>query len=118
MPKKMKTVSPFRFLDKTKQEMVDIVNKNMRITLKYNKDLVNRVHKRYPLLNEEQIGVIIRNIFTAMRDLLILGKILNFMSFMFDVKLLFFTHKRDGDIFPGCKVSIKTPPPMRKKDNI
>src|SRR5271157_4289870 len=100
----------------TNQEMVDQLNNEYPISLKRNENLVNRVHNRYPLLDKSEIGVIIKAIFTSFRDLLVLGKILNFNNLFFDTKLRFFEHGRGGHIFPALKVCVSTPPKLRNHE--
>jgi hypothetical protein len=114
--KKPKTVKPFYFQDQSHQQVVDYFNKNYPISLKNNQDLVERVYQRYPLIDKSEVGVIIKAVFSSFRDLLILGKVLNFNKLFFDTKLLFFKHRRDGHILPSLKVRISTPPPLRNHD--
>lgn len=114
--KKPKTVIPFSFKEKTNQQMVDYLNDNYPISLKHNEDLVNRVHARYPMLDKSEVGIIIKAVFASFRDLLILGKVLNFNNLFFDTKLHFFEHRRGGRILPSLKVRISTPPKLRNYD--
>ena len=114
--RKQKTVKLFYFRDHSHQQMIDHLNIDKPISLKYNKDLVERVHQRYPLIDKAEVGIIVKAVFGSFRDLLILGKILNFNNLFFDCKLLFFKHRRDGRILPSLKVQIATPPPLRNYD--
>lgn len=115
--KKQKTVVPFSFKYMTHQQMVDYLNENYPISLKHNEDLVERVHARYPLLDKSEVGIIVKAVFASFRDLLILGKVLNFNSLFFDTKLYFFEHRRAGRILPSLKVRMSTPPKLRKHDS-
>lgn len=112
--KKPKVVKPFYFKNHTYKEIVDILNTDNPINLTYNEDLVNRVHARYPLLDKFEVGIIIKAIFQSFRDLMVMGKVLNFNNLFFDAKLHFFSYQRDGHILPSLKVKISTPPPLRK----
>lgn len=112
--KKQKTIVPFSFKEMSKQQMVDYLNDKYPISLKHNEDLVNRVHARYPLLHKSEVGIIIKAIFGSFRDLLVLGKILNFNGLFFDTKLLIFSYCKEGVIFPAIKVQMSTPPHLRK----
>lgn len=112
--KKPKIVKPFFFKDITHQQMVDVLNVDLPISLKYNEDLINRIHERYPLIEKHQISIIVKWIFQSLRDFLVLGKVLNFNNLFFDAKLLMFSHLRNGVTFPAVKVQISTPPPMRQ----
>jgi hypothetical protein len=111
--KKQKTVKPFHFQDLTHQEMVDQLNKENPVNIKYNEDLVNRVYAKYPLIKKSEVSLIIKAVFQSFRDLLILGKVLNFNNLFFDAKLHFFDYRKNGHILPSLKVKISTPPPMR-----
>lgn len=111
--KKPKTVKPYVFKELSHQDVVDLLNKESPINLKYNEDLVNRVHARYPLVNKSDIVLVIMATFQSLRDLLVLGKVLNFNNIFFDTKLFFFDHRRNDRILPSLKIKISTPPPMR-----
>ena len=112
MPK-LKTVKEYYFQEVDRQEMVDQLNRDLPVNIKYNENLVDRVHARYPLLDKTEISVIVKSVFQSIRDLLVLGKVLNFNTLFFDTKLHFFDHRRDGHILPSLKVKISTPPPLR-----
>lgn len=114
--KKPKQVKPFYFKDVSHQEMVEMLNDDHPVNLKYNEDLVNRVHARYPLIEKSQVSIIVKAIFQSMRDLLVLEKVLNFNNLFFDAKLHFFDYRKDGAILPSLKVKISTPPPLRNHD--
>ena len=55
--------------------------------------------------------IIIKSIFQSMRELLILGKILNFHNLFFDTKLHIFNH--NNKLRPALKVKMSTPPSLR-----
>jgi hypothetical protein len=114
--KKQKTIVPFYFKDMTHQQMVDHLNENYPISLKHNEDIINRIHARYPVLDKSEVGIIVKAVFASFRDLLILGKIMNFNSLFFDTKLHFFDYRRAGRILPSLKVRMSTPPKLRKHD--
>lgn len=114
--KKPKTVRPFYFKEIEHQQVVDQLNDEYPVNIKHNEDLVNRVHARYPLIDKTQTSIIIKAIFQSFRDLLILGKVLNFNNLFFDAKLHFFDYRKDGHILPSLKVKISTPPPLRDHD--
>lgn len=111
--KKIKTAKQFFFKNKTHHEIVDLINEELPIGLKKNQDLILRIHARYPLIDKSSISLIVKTVFQSMRELLILGKILNFNNLFFDTKLHFFDHRRNGHILPALKVKISTPPPLR-----
>lgn len=111
---KLKKIKEYYFKDLDRKEMIDQLNNDLPVNIKYNKDLVDRVHARYPLLDKTEVSIIVKAVFQSIRDLLVLGKILNFNTLFFDTKLYFFDHRRDGRILPSLKVKISTPPPLRK----
>lgn len=113
MPKLKKT-KEYYFKEIDRKDMVDHLNSTLPVNIKYNEDLVDRVHSRYPLLDKTEVSVIIKAVFQSIRDLLVLGKILNFNTLFFDTKLYFFDHRRNGRILPSLKVKITTPPTLRK----
>lgn len=114
--KKQKTVKPFFFKDLTHQQMVEVLDHEKPLNIKYNEDLVNRVYARYPLIKKSEVSQIIKTIFRSMRELLVLGKVLNFNNLFFDTKLHFFDYRKNGHILPSLKVKISTPPPLRQQD--
>jgi len=103
----------FSFKDHSKQEMVNQINKDLPISIKYNEDLVNRVYNRYPLINKSEVAIIIKSIFIVIRELLILGKVLSFGDLFFNTQLKFFTFRYKGVIFPSLRVSLITPPKLK-----
>lgn len=114
--KKAKTVAPFSFREESKQEVVDLLNQDYPVNLKYNEDLINRIHQKYPIISKTDVALIVKAAFQGIRDLLVLGKVLNFNTLFFDAKLHFFQYRQRGNILPSLKVKISTPPPMRTND--
>ena len=112
--KKEKKVKPFFFKQLDHQEVIDLLNVDLPVNIKYNEDLVDRVHARYPLIDKTQVSIIVKAIFQSLRDLLILGKVINFNNYFFDMKLFFFPLRRGGRILSSLKVKMTTPPPLRK----
>jgi hypothetical protein len=98
------------------QEVIDLLNQQNPINLKYNLDLVDRVQARYPLLDKSQVSLIIRAIFQSWREFLLLGKTINFFSFFFKCRLFPIKCHRNGVIETRIKVKISTPPPLKKID--
>ena len=115
--KKPKTVKSFYFKSLDHQEVIDQLNKELPVNIKHNEDLVNRIYAKYPLIDKTQVSIIVKAIFQSFRDLLVLGKVLNFNNLFFDTKLHFFDYRKDGHILPSLKVKISTPPPLRQHDH-
>lgn len=114
--KKQKTVKPFYFKDLSHQQMVDQLNTDLPVSTKYNEDLINRIHQRYPTINKYSVALIVREVFQSFRAFLILGKVLNFNNLFFDTKLHFFDYRKDGHILPSLKVKVSTPPKLRRDE--
>ena len=96
--------------------MVDELNNELPISIKYNEDLVDRIHRKYPNLNKSSIALIVKEVFQTFRAFLVLGKIMNFNTLFFDAKLHFFDYRKNGHILPSLKVKVSTPPKMRKDE--
>jgi len=97
------------------KNMVDLLDKECPIDLRYNEDLVDRVHVQYPLASKTEVATVIKEIFNSMRDLLFFGKIFNFHKMFFDTKLYFRAHSKAIKKHRfALRVSMKTPPPLRR----
>jgi len=106
----------YHFRNKTNQEMVDQLNTDRPISLKHNEDLVNRIHARYPVIDKSEVGIIVRAVFQSMRELLVLGNVLNINNLFLGAKLHFFQRPGGGRILPSLKVRMTTPPHLRNHD--
>lgn len=115
--KKPKIVVPFYFKNLSNKEVLDILNKEYPVNIKYNEDIVNRIYARYPFITKTEISIIVKVFFQSLREMLILGKVLNFNKLFFDTKFHFFDYSKNGYIFPSLKVKISTPPKLRNNDN-
>jgi len=113
MTNKSKYEAPV-FNNKTNQEMIDELNSIYPVSIKHNEDLVDRIHARYPLLEKSQISIIVKAVFVSLRDLLILGKTLNFNTIFFATKLMIFKYPRFNKIWPCLKIQMKTAMKIRK----
>lgn len=111
--KKPKTIKPFHFKNISHQEMVDLLNKDLPINIKYNEDLVNRIHAKYPFVSKVDVAIVVKTIFQSIRDLLVLGKIINFHNLFFNTKLYFFDYNKNGYKLPCLKVKTTTSPKLK-----
>jgi nucleoid DNA-binding protein len=116
MPKKLISVTPFFFKDLDHKQVSDLLNTQYPIKLKYNEDLVNRVATKYPLIPKSQVVLIIRAIFSSLRDLLVQGQVLNFLGFLFHCRLEVFTHRKGMVIHPAIKIKLDTSPSLTGKN--
>ena len=114
--KKQKTVIPFYFNNLTHQQMVDLLNKEFPVSVKYNEDLINRVHQKCPDIEKSSIAMVVKEVFQSLRALLVLGKVLNFNNIFFDTKLHFFDYRKNGHTLPSLKVKMSTPPKLRNEE--
>ena len=90
-------------------DIVQEMNEQLPIGLKYMENLIERVHLRYPLIDKTEIVLIIKTTYETMRELLALGCCLNFNKLFFDTWLFFYLKKHR----PCVRVKITTPPPMK-----
>lgn len=104
--KKPKTIKEFFFKE---ANINDKLNTTLPINIKHLESLIERVHKRYPLIEKSEVAIIVKMTFESFRELLVSGCILNFNKFVFNMKLYFFkaTNK------PAVKMKLTTPPPIR-----
>jgi len=103
----------FHFRSNSNQEMVDRLNIERPINLKHNEELINRIHARYPVIDKSEVGIIVKAVFSSIRDLWVLGKVLNFNNLFLGAKLHFFQRPGGGRILPSLKVRLTTPPQLR-----
>ena len=108
----------YHFRNKTNQQVVDELNIEIPINLKYNENLVNRIHARYPVIDKSEVGIIVKSVFQSIRDLWILGNVLNFNNLFLHAKLHFFQRPGGGRILPSLKVRLTTPPELRNHEKL
>ncbi len=120
MPSKKSTVvKPFFFKDHSNEEVLKDLDNYKPIKLSYNEDLLERIYKRYPYLKKKEINLIVRSAFFTIREILLLGNIINFNGLMFDTKMHFIRKKipqikvSKTKIGTFIKVHLGTPPSMK-----
>lgn len=111
---KKKTVKPFYFKELSNEEVSKQLDEDYPINLKYNEELIDRIHAKYPYVSKTEVSIVVKSIFQSIRELLVCGKILNFNKLFFDAKLHFFGYRKDGHILPSLRVKVSTPPHLRK----
>lgn len=116
--RKVKREREFFFNDLSKEEFVEIINQRFPIKFDDDTELVNRIRERYPLLTKKKIRVILISIFETMREFLLLGKVLNFNRFMYDMKVLVSPSflKKFNKLIAVIKVKLKTPTKIKNKE--
>lgn len=95
----------FHFIDISREQFCHLLNDKYPVKLRYNEDLINRIHTRYPLVDKAQIAIVVRGTFESFRDFLFMGKIINLYTLFFDFKA--FVYKKSEKF--SLKSSIKTP---------
>ena len=89
----------------TREHFCKVLNEKYPVKLRYNEDLINRIHARYPLVDKAQIAIVVRGTFESFRDFLFAGKIINLYTLFFDFKA--FVYQKSKKL--SLKSSIKTP---------
>lgn len=111
--KKQKTIKEFFFKELERNDVANLVNKDLPINIKSLEPLINRIYERYPIIDKTQISIIVKTTFETLRELLVLGHILNLNKLAFDMKLHFFPHRLEK-IYAALKIKLTTPPKIRK----
>ena len=65
--------------------MISLVNKELPINLNYNEDIINRIYDKYPLVNKKTIILVVNFTFIALRNFLIIGKVINFFNLFLSI---------------------------------
>jgi len=115
--KKPKVVKPFFFKELSHEEVIDEIDLSMSVRLKKNQDLIDRIYARYNFISKREVIIVVNQVFSSVRSLMVLGNVINLNKVFFDTKLLFFKHLRGGVIFPSLKVKIGTPTVFNKNDS-
>lgn len=105
----------FKYKNKTMDCKVKEINSTLPIRLKYNQDLIDRIYAKYPYIEKHEISNIVLTTFYTIREMLIIGNIINIYNLFFNMKLYFFHASKSGDIISRLKGEITTPPKLRKK---
>lgn len=112
----------YHFKDKTKEEIVEEINKDYPMNLNFNKDYVDRIYDKYPYASKVEIAQIVLATFYCFRELLILGKTINLRHIFPKTKMLFalvhlpYNAKVKGQT-PALYIRTKTTRYFRNKTN-
>lgn len=63
-------------------KFIEILNSKYPISLKENKDLIDRISNKYPYITKTKISLIVKECFYLIRELLFLNKKLYFAEFL------------------------------------
>lgn len=107
MYRRYKRVKPFFFKNKSHEEVANFIDKIMPISLVYNKDLIERIHARYPIRSKAEIAYVVKGVFQAMRHLLILGKVIHFMRYLINFRIYFHLTNQNGYYYSILKLKSK-----------
>jgi nucleoid DNA-binding protein len=112
--KKKYKAETYKYKNRTHREVYDIVEKELPISLKNNENLINQIHERYPILSKTEISIIVKMVFSSLREMLILGKIINIRTILAYMRLSFnkvvFKNKKNQI---NVKVKLHTPDNLR-----
>lgn len=108
--KKVKIAPVFHFKEQSKEDMIESLNAEFPLNLKDLAPLVDRIHEKYPYIDKSEISLIVKATFESIREFLVLGYVINFNKFLFDMKLHFYRIKEKI----GVKVKAKTPPKFKE----
>lgn len=108
-----KPVKPFQFQDDGKplRQALDPVK------VSHYPDLVERIHAKYPFIDQTQIATIVLATFEIMRELLLRGCILTIKKLVTDCKLHFFQHIEGGVAYSAVKIKTGTTTKWKTKEN-
>lgn len=91
-PKKRRQQIDMFYKDMSTEDLIELLDTDFPISLKYNQDLVERISIRYPILPKKDVAIIVKGVFNSFRDLLVMGKRLTFEKLFSDAHL-FMTKK-------------------------
>lgn len=109
MHKKRLETDIFYFKDMTKQEVVDLLDREHPINLRHNQDLLERVYARYPFISKTEISLIVKTTFQSIRELLVLNHSLYFCTVFCNVKLRFNRRRDKKGLFTVLRAQLSTP---------
>ncbi len=112
--KKIKKTTKLIFNEMTDQELIQIINRDYPINIMFLEKIIDRIYAKYPLIDKIEISIIVKAVFESIREFLILGYIINFNRFIFDMKLHAFEFATKTKVYLGLKVKTTTPPSIRK----
>lgn len=101
----------------SRSDLVNLLNQELPINIKTLAPIVDRVYEKYPVIDKAEISLIILTVFEVIREFLVLGYIINFNKFLFDMKLHFFQHVIGTRFNTALKVKLKASPKFLKDPN-
>ena len=85
------------------------VDERLPISLRYQNDLLERIHNLYPHLPKYKVAIIIQAFFETVRGLLLADERVTIKRIFSMMHLTFYLHKYKGITYPMVKVSLSTP---------
>lgn len=107
------------FYTSSEEDYISQVNSLLPVTLKYNADLIERVHARYPLLKKTEIALILTTFISVFRECLLRSHLMDFHN-IFSVYIYAFDRYKNAikEKFKGAdpviKFKVLTPRKLRK----
>ncbi len=114
--KHRKKIRAFYFDQLSSEDLIKLVNSELPINIKHLAIIVDKIYAKYPLIDKTEISIIVRAVFESIREFLILGYIINFNKYFFDMKFHFFEFAAKAKKYTSLKVKVTTPPHVRKLD--
>lgn len=113
--KKKKLTTNFYFKDKTHEEIIKELDEKFPIYRSSNqKDLIDRIHTKYPVISKEEIKTVVLGIMQCIRDCLISGDIITISNLFLDAKIDFTYTDNYYGVLSNLKVKIITPSGLRR----
>ena len=113
--KNLKLNKEFYFKDKSNQEIINEINEKYQVTAHFQKEIIDRIYVRYPIIPREEIETIVSGILKTIRDCLISGDIITIKGLFLDARIDFSVMKNNYGTVCKTLVKVKTPPAMRTK---
>mgnify|MGYP003348732960 CR=1 FL=1 len=111
--KKSKINNNLYYKNKSKEDIVNLLNNNLPINLKNISYIVDQIYDQYPLISKPEISYIVKNIIYSFRDNLVKSNIININNFFYDYKLYFYSFNKNNKIYNAIRAKIKTSPRIK-----
>lgn len=107
---------PFYF-DLPPDEFLEEMNRELPIKINKMRHLIDRIHEKYPLIDRNKIGIIVKTAFIVLRNCLVAGYLVEFSSLVNMIGLHFFINTIGGGFWPAVKIRMSAPKKMKRYQN-
>ena len=97
----------------THEQMRDLINEKFPINLRYNEDLVDRVHKKFGSSTKTDVAIVIKAAFESVRDLIILNKTISLLKLFQSFRLFYYAYNAKEKLYTTATVKLVTPKGMK-----